>query len=64
MFVCLCHAVSDKEVNAAIDAGADTLHAVIQACCAGGDCGGCHGMIEDMIEARSPAKRLPIVRAA
>ena len=63
MYVCLCHAVSDKEVNAAIDAGADTLQAVIQACCAGGDCGGCHGMIEEMIEARAPVGRqLPIVR--
>ena len=67
MYVCVCHVVTDKEVKAAIDAGAHTLAAVIDACCAGGDCGGCHGAIEDMIEARLEASRpsrkhLPVAR--
>jgi bacterioferritin-associated ferredoxin len=53
MWVCVCNAVTDREVNAAIDAGASTREAVTTACQAGGDCGSCHHMIEQMIEARS-----------
>jgi bacterioferritin-associated ferredoxin len=68
MYVCICRAVTDKEVNAAIDAGAETVEAVTAACCAGGDCGACHGIIEEMIEerleTREGVKRLPVVRAA
>ncbi|MBS2013360.1 MAG: (2Fe-2S)-binding protein [Deltaproteobacteria bacterium] len=50
MFVCVCLAVSEKEVDAAIAAGAHTREAVTKACRAGGDCGACHGMIEQKIE--------------
>jgi bacterioferritin-associated ferredoxin len=50
MYVCVCLAVSDTEVRAAIEDGATTRQAVTHACGAGGDCGACHGMIEDMIE--------------
>jgi bacterioferritin-associated ferredoxin len=49
MFVCICHAVSDAEVNAAIDDGAGTVAAVTAACKAGGDCGSCHEQIGKMI---------------
>jgi bacterioferritin-associated ferredoxin len=51
MFVCVCHAVVQSEVEASIAAGATTREAVTRACRAGGDCGACHGMIEDMLEA-------------
>jgi len=50
MFVCVCHAVSDVLVREAIEAGARTREEVTLACSAGGDCGACHGHIEDMIE--------------
>ena len=50
MYVCVCHAVSDQKVRAAIEAGATTREAVTHACRAGGDCGACHQTIEDMIE--------------
>jgi bacterioferritin-associated ferredoxin len=50
MYVCICRAVTDKQVKATIHAGADTVEAVTRACGAGGDCGGCQGMIEDMID--------------
>jgi bacterioferritin-associated ferredoxin len=53
MWVCVCHAVTDREVNAAIAGGAATREAVTTACGAGGDCGSCHHMIEQMIEAQS-----------
>lgn len=49
MFVCICHAVKDTEVQAAIEGGADCREAVTRACGAGGDCGACHEHIEKMI---------------
>ena len=50
MFVCVCHAVCDAKVREAIEGGARTREEVTRACGAGGDCGACHGHIEDMIE--------------
>jgi bacterioferritin-associated ferredoxin len=61
MYVCICRAVKEETVRAAIDGGADTVEAVTAVCCAGDDCGSCHDVIEGMIEER---KRLPVVRAA
>lgn len=72
MYVCVCNAVTDKEVEAAIEGGAHTRLEVTRACGAGGDCGACHAMIEDMVEAACggspdaviPAQRLVRERAA
>jgi bacterioferritin-associated ferredoxin len=50
MYVCVCLAVTEAEVGEVIESGAHTREAVTQACRAGGDCGACHGMIENMIE--------------
>ncbi len=50
MYVCVCRAVTDVQVKAAIQNGAETVACVTRACRAGGDCGACRGMIEDMIE--------------
>lgn len=50
MYVCVCLAVTESEVRSAIEAGATTRELVTQRCRAGGDCGSCHGMIEQMIE--------------
>lgn len=50
MFVCVCFAVTQSEVENAIENGATTREAVTLACRAGGDCGACHGMIRTMIE--------------
>jgi bacterioferritin-associated ferredoxin len=50
MYVCVCNAVTDQEVTAAIREGATTVNEVTSRCSAGGDCGSCHEMIENMIE--------------
>jgi bacterioferritin-associated ferredoxin len=50
MYVCVCMAVLESEVEAAIAGGAHTREAVTRACRAGGDCGACHGMIDMKIE--------------
>jgi bacterioferritin-associated ferredoxin len=73
MYVCVCKAVKVSEVEAAIDAGAATRAEVTSACLAGGDCGACHAMIDQMIDHRRdccdrsgpiPALRLLRPRAA
>jgi bacterioferritin-associated ferredoxin len=64
MYVCVCYAVTDREVREAIDSGAQTVCEVTSACRAGGDCGACRGQIEDMIEDASPCpskRRLPVL---
>ncbi len=50
MYVCVCFGITEPQVEAAIAAGAHTRAAVTTACRAGGDCGACHGMIDDKIE--------------
>ncbi len=69
MYVCICRAVTEETVRAAIQDGAQSVEAVTAACCAGDDCGSCHQVIEDMIETQTgqpatPSRHLPIVRAA
>jgi bacterioferritin-associated ferredoxin len=61
MYVCVCLAVTEAEVDAAIAGGAHTRDAVTRKCHAGGDCGACHQMIEDKIEDHLEAQ-LPSVR--
>lgn len=55
MYVCLCKAVSDREVKAAIADGAGTVDEVGEACGAGTGCGACRPMIHDMLEAEGLA---------
>jgi bacterioferritin-associated ferredoxin len=55
VILCLCRAVSDHTVEAAIAAGADTLDQVERACGAGGDCGMCGDLLEALVE-RARAK--------
>jgi bacterioferritin-associated ferredoxin len=70
MYVCICRAVTQDRVRSAIAGGAHTVAAVTATCCAGDDCGACHGVIEEMIEEhleqaeQTGPRRLPIVRAA
>jgi bacterioferritin-associated ferredoxin len=60
MYVCVCFGVTDKEIEAVVDSGAERVEHVTRACKAGGDCGSCHEMIEQIIE----TKRLTRERAA
>ena len=49
MYVCHCRAVNDRTVRAAADAGALTVDDLVQSCGAGGDCGGCHAVLEELL---------------
>jgi bacterioferritin-associated ferredoxin len=56
MIVCVCRAVSDRTVRAAISAGAGTVEQVGAACRAGTCCGSCRPQIAALlVEARAAA---------
>jgi bacterioferritin-associated ferredoxin len=61
MYVCVCRAVTDEEVETAIADGAHTVEAVTKACCAGEDCGACHSTIAEMIDRRCGPRRLNVI---
>lgn len=50
MIVCHCRAVSDRVVRAVIRSGADSLEEVTEQCGAGAGCGGCHPVIEHLLD--------------
>lgn len=65
MYVCICHAVRDLDVERAIEDGADSVAAVTRHCKAGGDCGSCHQYIEDLLEEHAERRHcLPVIRPA
>ena len=49
MIVCHCRVVNDKEIRQHIEAGAADVDEVTELCGAGSDCGGCHGLIREML---------------
>ncbi len=52
MYVCLCHAVTEREVvTAVLEGGAQTVAAVGEATGAGTGCGSCHDRIEGVLAA-------------
>ncbi len=49
MFACICHAVTDDEVTAAVGMGAATVEAVGSVTGAGTGCGSCQNHIKALI---------------
>jgi bacterioferritin-associated ferredoxin len=64
MVVCHCKAVSDRTVDAAIASGATTVSEITDRCTAGGGCGGCHSLLEALLEATSPERESVTASAA
>ena len=50
MIVCHCKGVSDRSIREAVRAGARSSRQVFRACGAGGRCGGCRPIIDEIIE--------------
>ena len=50
MIVCLCEAVSDREIKGCIAKGCRSLGEVRRTCGAGRGCGACHAMVREMID--------------
>ena len=57
VIVCMCHAISDRELARVIADGAATLEEVGRACRAGTDCGCCREMIRVLLERSAPDRR-------
>lgn len=49
MLVCHCKVVTDREIRAAVDAGARDEFDVAAACGAGTDCGGCIPTVQQLL---------------
>jgi bacterioferritin-associated ferredoxin len=50
MVLCICHAVTERELDAAIEGGAHTLAEIAERLGAGSDCGCCQNEIEQRLE--------------
>ena len=50
MLICHCAAVNDTCVRAAIAAGSVSIAEVTATCGAGGGCGGCHQLIQGLLD--------------
>jgi len=57
MILCVCRRVSEREVDAAVRAGARSVDAVGARCGAGTDCGSCREAIEERLEGCSNCPR-------
>ena len=65
MIVCICRRVSEKQIDAAIDAGAATIEEVGMRCRAGTGCGMCKPFIAERIERKDCDRlRLPVLSEA
>jgi bacterioferritin-associated ferredoxin len=49
MLVCHCRAVNNRQIEAAVLCGAATVRDIVGACGAGGVCGGCRPVIEEIL---------------
>jgi len=59
MFVCVCNAVSDRTITAAIEDGASSLADLMVSCDAGTGCGTCHVALEQMLKSADAGPRRP-----
>jgi len=51
MYVCLCKAVTDSDIQAAMDQGAESLHDVQQSLGVGLGCGRCQATAREVVDA-------------
>jgi bacterioferritin-associated ferredoxin len=49
MIVCLCTGVPDSTLRSMVARGSRTVEALTAACGAGGSCGACYPMLEDLL---------------
>jgi bacterioferritin-associated ferredoxin len=60
VLVCHCQVVYERDVRAAIDAGARDEFDVADACGAGAACGGCLPVVSALLDERGCATRCPV----
>ncbi len=52
MYVCLCKAVTDKQIHEAVDNGVHTVSQLQESCGAGTGCGRCREVAQQLIDQR------------
>lgn len=52
MFVCLCRAITDREIHEAVDNGVDHVDQLEELCGVGTGCGTCKSTAQELIDAR------------
>ena len=52
MFVCVCHAITDREIHEAVDSGVDHVDQLEELCGAGSRGGSCRHTAQELIDAR------------
>jgi bacterioferritin-associated ferredoxin len=52
MFVCVCHAVTDRDIHQAVDEGIQHIDQLEDRCGVGSGCGSCRTMAQELIESR------------
>lgn len=52
MYVCLCKAVTDKQIHEAVDAGVQNVNQLEESCGAGTGCGRCREVAQELIDQR------------
>ncbi|HYD32729.1 MAG TPA: (2Fe-2S)-binding protein [Azospirillaceae bacterium] len=55
MYVCVCHAFTEKQVNRVLDRGTDTVSGVYRALGHTVQCGKCVPMVRDMVQGHAGA---------
>ncbi len=68
MYVCICHAVTDKDIRKAVDGGACSLFDVQNELPVGSCCGSCEdtaqSLVEEYLSSQSRQARVPAQSAA
>lgn len=55
MYVCICHGVTDGQINSALDAGARSIKDINQQLCVGSCCGKCVRQTRELVRAHQQA---------
>jgi bacterioferritin-associated ferredoxin len=56
VYVCVCHAITESEVTASVEAGATTVQALGERTGAGTSCGMCHDHLHAVIVGRATSR--------
>lgn len=64
MYVCICKQVTDKQIQSAIENGADNIKKIQNKLGASTECGSCVDCISDMIEEYLvPVSNIPVINS-
>lgn len=60
MYVCICHAVTDREIRSCIEEGAHSMRALRTQLCVGTQCGKCARRVRTILREEKPGAASPL----